>query len=149
MVGTIKREIPGPASRYCYNGYMNQSLFVSSQSNTSHRIERNQRIAYAAISDFAAGTICALVASFINIVLFPDLPLHMEWPHVLMLWSLWAGIGGLLAGVSAISSEGWTSILFAAFLMSAVILIVNFVQDMNSLFLNLLILLGLSIPLQE
>lgn len=61
-------------------------------------------------------------------------------------WVLWAFLSGLLAGIAVISSEGWTSILLSAFSMTAIILIINFVQDMDNIFLNLLILIGLALP---
>jgi len=124
---------------------MGQYLFPVS-SNSTGFAEKKQRIIYAAVSGFIAGTICILVASFINVWLFPELPLKMDWQRIFLLWLAWAFIGGLLAGVAAISSEGWGSIILSAFLMATVILIINFVQGIDSILLNLLVLLGLALP---
>lgn len=124
---------------------MGQYLFPAS-TTVSGFAEKRQRIIYAAISGFIAGTICILVASFINVWLFPELPLKIDWQRIFVLWLAWAFIAGALAGVAAISSEGWGSILLSAFLMAAVILIINFVQGIDSIMLNILVLLGLALP---
>ncbi len=124
---------------------MTNELFIKT-SNVSNQLEKRQRIIYAVISGFIAGTICALVSSFINVWLYAELPIYISWPKVFGLWVLWAGAACVLAGVAAISSEGWSSILLAAFVMAATVLILNFVGDMSNLFLYILILLGLSLP---
>ncbi len=124
---------------------MGNYIFAPS-SNTTSAAEKKERITYAAASGFVVGTICVAIGSFINSLLFPDLPLYIDWSNMFFLWMIWAVLGGALAGVAAISSEGWSSILLAAFLMAATILVINFVQGMNSFFLNILVLLGLSMP---
>jgi hypothetical protein len=124
---------------------MTNELFIKT-SNASNQLEKRQRITYAAISGFIAGTICAVVSSFINVWLYPDLPIYISWPGVCGLWALWAGAGGVLAGVAAISSEGWSSIILSAFLMATTALIFNFVQGTANFFLTVLILLGLALP---
>jgi hypothetical protein len=115
-------------------------------SNLSSQMEKRQRILYAAISGFLAGTICALVSNFINVWLYPDLPIYVSWPAVLVSWALWAGAGCVLAGVAATSSDGWSGIVLAAFLMAATALIFTSVQEMNNLLIGIIILLGLALP---
>jgi hypothetical protein len=124
---------------------MTNELFVKSSSET-RQLEKRQRILYAAISGFVVGTIAALASSFINVLVYPDLPIHTSWPQFFGLWALWAGVGAVLAGVAAISSEGWSTILLSAFLMATTVLVVNFVQGINSIFLNMLVLMGLALP---
>lgn len=126
---------------------MNNYLFPPSTKNIPNHVERNRRVMYGALSGFLVGTICALVSTFINTLLYPDLPIYMSWPGAFKLWLLWAVLGTVLAGVSALSSEGWSSILLSAFLMTLTILLLNFVDDLSLLFLNLIIILGLSLPL--
>lgn len=126
---------------------MNNYLFPPSTNNLSTHAERNRRVIYGAISGFLVGTICALVSTFINTWLYPDLPIYMSWPNAFKLWMLWAGMGTILAGVSALSSEGWFSILVSAFLMTLTVLLLNFVDDLSLLILNLIIILGLALPL--
>lgn len=126
---------------------MNNYLFPPS-TNISNHEERRRRILYGALSGFLVGTICILVNTFINTWLYPELPIFMSWSDAFKLWLVWAVLGAVFGGVAALSSEGWFSILLSAFLMTLTILIVNFrVNDLSSLFLNLLIIMGLSLPL--
>jgi hypothetical protein len=108
--------------------------------------EKRQRILYAALSGFAAGTIQAVVAGCINVWLYPGLSIDISWPAIFQAWLLWAGLGGILASVAAVSSEGWSTIILSALLMAVAALVVNFVHGIDSLFLNMLVLLGLAIP---
>ncbi len=124
---------------------MNNYLFPPS-TNLSNQAEEKHRIIYGAISGFAVGTICAIMATFINTWLYPDLPIYMSWGNAFQLWLLWAGMGCILAGVAAFSSEGWFSILLSAFLMTLTTLILNFIKGSDGLLLNLVILIGLAIP---
>jgi hypothetical protein len=125
---------------------MNNYLFPPSTKHIPSHLERNRRVLYGALSGFLVGTICAVVSTFINTWLYPDLPIYLSWASAFKLWLLWAGLGTILAGVSALSSEGWSSILLSAFLMTLTILLMNFVDDFSLLFLNLIIILGLSLP---
>jgi len=109
-------------------------------------LERKQRVFFAALSGFIAGTTTALVSSFINIWLFPDLPLHLEWSSIFFVWGVWAFLGGMLAGVAAYSSEGWKSILLSALGMTLTILIFNVLQSSLSSLLKVVVLVGLSFP---
>jgi hypothetical protein len=124
---------------------MTNELFIKSSSET-RQLEKRQRILYGVISGFIVGTIAALASSFINVLVYLDLPIHTSWPQFLGVWVLWAGAGAVLAGVAAVSSEGWSTILLSAFLMATTILVVNFVQGIDSIFLNMLVLLGLALP---
>ncbi|MBI3162799.1 MAG: hypothetical protein HYZ23_09825 [Chloroflexi bacterium] len=108
--------------------------------------ETKMRVRFAALSGLAVGTIAAITSSFINIWLFPDLPLYIDWPAVAYAWALWAALGGILAGLAALSSDGWKSILLSAFGMTVAILILNFIDNSISALLNFLVLLGLSLP---
>ena len=120
---------------------MNQdSLSVKNNSETI------QRVLFAAVSGFIAGTIAALLSSFINTWLFPDLPLYLEGADIFFAWVLWAVLGGVLAGVAAFSPEGWKSILLSALSMAVTILILNFTQNSESILLNLIVLFGASAP---
>lgn len=125
---------------------MTNYLFQPSSSIATNKSQRKQRILYGALIGFAAGTVAAITSSFINVWLYPELPIYFEWPPIFLRWVLWALLSSLVAGVAVISSEGWTSILLSAFCMAATILIINFVQDFDNILLNLLILLGLSLP---
>jgi len=124
---------------------MTNELFIK-PSSEARQLEKRQRILYAVLCGFVAGTSAALASSFVNLVLYPDLPIYISWPQVLGVWALWTGAGAALAGVAAISSEGWSSILLSALLMAVTVLIVNFVQGINNLFLNMLVLMGLALP---
>jgi len=125
---------------------MTNYIFQPSSSIATSKTQRKQRILYGALVGFTAGTIAAITSSFINVWLYPDLPIYFEWKPVFLVWILWASLSGLAAGLAVISAEGWASILLSAFFMTATILIINFVKGMESIFLNLLILLGLSLP---
>lgn len=124
---------------------MNNYLFPPTTNLPNHE-ERKRRVLYGALSGFLIGTICILVNTFINTWLYPELPIHLSWPDAFKLWLIWATFGTVLAGVAALSSEGWFSILLSAFLMTLTILVANFVNDLSRLFLNLLIIMGLSLP---
>jgi hypothetical protein len=124
---------------------MTNELFIKT-SIASNQLEKRQRIIYAAISGFIAGTICAVVSSFINVWVYPDLPIYISWTGVFGLWALWAGAGCVLAGVAAISSEGWSSIILAAFLMAATALIFTSVSEMTNLLIGMVILIALALP---
>lgn len=125
---------------------MANQIYELSSSIAKKKPDRKQRILYAFLSGFAAGTVAAITSSFINVWLYPQLPIYFEWPSVFFTWILWALLTGLMAGIAVISSEGWMSILLSAFCMASTILIINFVQDMSNIFLNLLVLLGLALP---
>ena len=120
---------------------MNQDS-LSAKNNS----ETKQRVLFAALSGFVAGTIAALVSSFINTWLFPDLPLHLEGAAIFLAWVLWAVLGGVLAGVAAFSPEGWKSILLSALSMAVTILVLNVLQSSESTLLNVVVLIGLSLP---
>jgi len=125
---------------------MTYQIFEQSSSIAKKNSERKRRILYAILIGFAAGTIAAITSSFVNVWFYPDLPIYFEWRPVFYAWVIWAVWTGVLAGIAVISSEGWTSILLSAFSMAATILVINFVHDMDNIFLNLLILLGLALP---
>ena len=108
--------------------------------------ERKQRILFAASSGFTAGTVAAVLSSFINIWLFPNLPLQLDWSSIFFAWVLWAVLGGVLAGVAAYSSEGWKSIFLSALCMAVTVLILNVLQSSASIFLNTVTLIGLLLP---
>jgi MFS family permease len=109
--------------------------------------ETKQRIFFAALSGFMAGTIAALVSSFINTWLFPDLPLHLDWLSMFYGWVLWAVLGGILAGVAAFSSEGWKSVLLSAVSMAFTILFLSSMQSSESTVLKIVALVGLLFPI--
>lgn len=125
---------------------MTNKIFETSSLVAKNNAERTQRILFAALSGFLVGTIASVVSDLINLWLYPDLPIYVEWSTVFISWLLWSVLGGFLAGLAALSSEGWMSILLSAFSMAATILIINFVQGIDSIFLNLLVLLGLALP---
>ncbi len=125
---------------------MINQIFQPSPSIAKNNSERKRRILYGVFSGFAVGTIAAITSSFVNIWLYPELPIYFEWPPVLYTWVIWALLSGLLAGIAVISSEGWTGILLSAFSMAAAILVINFVQDLDNIFLNILVLFGLALP---
>jgi len=108
--------------------------------------ERKQRVLFAALSGFLAGTVAALLSSFINIWLFPDLPLYLEWTSIFYAWVMWAVLGGVLAGVAAYSSEGWKSIFLSALCMAVMVLVLNVLQSSEGFLLNMVALIGLLLP---
>jgi len=108
--------------------------------------ERKQRVLFAALSGFLAGTVAAVLSSFINIWLFPDLPLYLEWISIFYAWVMWAVLGGTLAGMAAYSSEGWKSIFLSALCMAIIVLVLNVLQSSASIFLNTVTLIGLLLP---
>jgi hypothetical protein len=114
--------------------------------NIQNQHESRHRIPYGALGGFVVGTIFAVTAVFINSWLYPHLPIYISWTYAFNLWLLWAGMSTVLAGISAISSENWSSILLSAFLMTLTILIRNFSQSANSLPLTIVMILGLALP---
>ncbi len=108
--------------------------------------QRKRRVLFAALSGFIAGTIAALTLSFINTWFFPDLPFHTEWRDVFSAWVLWAVLGGVLAGLAAVSSEGWKSILLSALSMAVTVLTFNLMQSSEGILLNLVSFFGLLLP---
>jgi hypothetical protein len=109
-------------------------------------LEKRQRVTYGAVSGFIAGTICALMLSFVNVWLYRDLPLQVDYLGFFKLWMLWGVGGSIFAGIATSSTEGWGSILLAAVLMGVAILVMNFLQGITSLFLNLVVMVGLIVP---
>lgn len=124
---------------------MNSQSSKPSEPGTN-RDERNQRILYGALSGLLTGTLCVVAITFINTWLYPGLPLYISWTSTLKLWLLWAGVATVVAGVSALSAENWSSVLASAFLMALIILIINFLQSENSLPLTIVMIVGLSLP---
>jgi hypothetical protein len=112
----------------------------------SNRNERNRRVLYGALSGLLTGTICAITITFINTWFYPDLPLYVSSTYAFKLWLLWAGMATVVAGISALSAENWSSILASAFLMALIILIINFLQSESSLALTIVMIMGLSLP---
>lgn len=121
---------------------MNQTS--PSEKNNS---ETKQRVLFAALSGFIAGTIAALVSSFINNWLFPDLPLYLEWSSIFLAWILWAVLGGVFAGFAAFSSEGWKSILLSAVCMAFTILLFSSMQSSERIMLKIVAFIGLLFPI--
>jgi MFS family permease len=110
------------------------------------RLETKKRVFFGALSGFIAGTIAALVSSFINTWVFPDLPLYLYWPAIFYAWVLWAILGGMLAGLSAFSAEGWASVLLSAVGMAFTILLLNIMQSSEGTLLKAVSLFGLLFP---
>jgi MFS family permease len=112
-------------------------------------ISRRQRITFAAISGFAAGTICALVSSFINVWLYPDLPVYVAWLQVFGSWLILAGAAAVFAGVAANQPDGWVGVVQAAFGMAVTALVVALAPaiTLNTLVFYLVIMFALSIPI--
>lgn len=109
--------------------------------------EKLQRVLFAALSGFIAGTIATLASSYINIWLFPDLPLHLDWSRIFIAWILWAVVGGLLAGISGFSAEGWKSILLSAVSMTSTILLLSSMQSSENTNLKIVAFVGLLFPI--
>lgn len=124
-------------------GFMYKSVSIGKNND----LERQQRIRFAAVSGFISGTIATLVSSYINIWLFPDLPLHLEWSSIFIAWLLWAVLGGVLAGIAGFSSEGWKSILLSALCMAATILLLSSMQSSESTMLKVVAFVGLLFPI--
>lgn len=108
--------------------------------------EKNRRIFFAALSGFIAGTIAAFISGYINIWLFPDLPIHLEWTSVFIAWLLLAVLGGVLAGVAAISLEGWKGILLSAVGIALTILLLGSFQSSENTMVRVVVLVGLLFP---
>jgi len=108
--------------------------------------EKQQGIFFAALSGFIAGTVVTVVSSFINTWLFPDLPLYLNWRSIFLGWILWSVWGGILAGITWLSSEGWKSIFLSALCISLTILTINSIQSSQSMMMSLVILIGLLLP---
>ena len=108
---------------------------------------RKKRVFFAALSGFLAGAIAAFVSSYINTWIFPDIPFYLEWLSIFSAWLLWAVVGGLLAGIAGISSEGWKSILLSAVGMASVVLLLNLMQNSESVLLNIVSFFGLLFPI--
>jgi MFS family permease len=114
--------------------------------NAKNNAETKQRVIFAAISGFIAGTVAALLSSFINIWLFPDLPLQAEWSSIIYVWGLWAVLSGILAGGAAFSHEGWKSILLSALSMAVAVLVLNVMQSSEGFLVNFVAFFGLLLP---
>lgn len=125
---------------------MTKKIYPDSFESAIQPATRKPRVLSAAMSGAIFGALAAVLSSFINTFLFPDIPLRLDFMAIGVSLALWILVSALLAGIAAYSSEGWTTILASSFLTAAVILIYNFVQSSTNLFLNLLILLGLSLP---
>lgn len=121
---------------------INQDLF-----RVKNSTEKRQSVFFAALSGFMASTTAAVSSSFINIWLFPDIPLYLDLKSVFISWILWAVLGGVLAGIAGLSSEGWKSILLSALSMTITILIINFIQSSESIMLRMVAVVGLLFPL--
>lgn len=115
--------------------------------NIKINLERKQRVLFAALSGFIAGTIVSIILGFINTWLFPDLPLYLNWASIFYGWVLWAVLGGILAGIAGFSSEGWKSVLLSAVCMAFTVLLLSFVQSSESTILKFLVLVGLLLPI--
>lgn len=115
--------------------------------NIPYDPERKQRVSFAALSGFSAGTISTFIIAYINIWLFPDIPLRLDWLSILTAWLLWAVLGSLLAGLSGLSSEGFKSIAFSAVSMSFSILMLSSMQSSESTTLKIVALVGLLFPI--
>lgn len=120
---------------------MNQDSY-----SVKKKSETKQRVFFAALSGFIAGTVAALLSSFINIWLFPDLPFYIEWSSVFFAWVSWAVLGSMLAGMAAFSYEGWKSILLSALSMAVAVLVLNVIQSSEGILVNFIAFFGLLLP---
>ncbi|MCC7117908.1 MAG: hypothetical protein IT310_05225 [Anaerolineales bacterium] len=108
--------------------------------------EHKTRIAFAFLYGFVIGTICVGLGSFINVWLYPELPLFINWEQILWSWLVWVLSLTVAAGVAVYAEDGWGGVVFSAFLMAAIILVVNFMQAGGNFWLNVVLMAGLSLP---
>ncbi|MCZ2123400.1 MAG: hypothetical protein LC108_14170 [Anaerolineales bacterium] len=120
---------------------MNPSVFFAQLTP-----ERKARLFYALICGVVIGTICVWLGSFINVWLYPELPLFIDWKQILWMWLAWVLAAASSAGVAAYAEDGWGGIVLSAFLMTAIILIANFSQGSSNFLLNVILFFGLAIP---
>lgn len=98
---------------------------VSPVINTFEEDTRPQKIRRAmlgALYGLLAGTAFVLMSAFIDLLLYPDLPLGVDWSLVAVRWLL-IGLGlALIGGLTCFFSETWAGLLAGAITASALAL---------------------------
>jgi hypothetical protein len=89
-----------------------QPIIDSSDNNT--RLQKTQRSLIGALYGSLAGTAFVLTSGFIDIFLYPDLPLGINWSLVAARWA-WIGLGlGLIGALTSFFEEIWAGLLAGA-----------------------------------
>lgn len=95
---------------------------------------------------FLAGTIFALAAAWVDILLFPSIPMNLDVSYLWTLW-FWCGFGLALAGaVASNSSENLVGIGMGALTLSLLTLVAGLVQSRATGLANFLLILFLALP---
>jgi len=88
-------------------------LTIDSKPNDAHRT-KVQRSMVGALYGFLGGTAFVFIAAFVDLWLYPDLPLGVGWSSLAMRWSL-VGFGlALIGAVTAWWNETWAGLVSGA-----------------------------------
>lgn len=105
-----------------------------------------RRSLVGAVYGFLGGTVFALAAAWVDILLFPSIPMRVDVSYLLTLW-LWCGFGLALAGaVAANSSENLVGIGTGSLTLSLLALVAGLVQSRSTGLANFLLILFLALP---
>jgi len=93
----------------------------SSENET--RIQKIRRAMLGALYGLLAGTAFVLISAFIDLLLYPDLPLGVDWSLVASRWALIGLSIALIGALTCFFSETWAGLLAGAVTASLLALI--------------------------
>gem|GEM_PF-1164349 len=119
---------------------------VAEASDDETRLQKIQRAMVGAFYGLLAGTAFVLISTFIDLLLYADLPLGVDWPFVAIRWTL-IGLGlALVGGLTCFFSETWAGLLAGAVTASLLALISALVVSQTTAALKAIVLVFTLVP---
>jgi len=117
---------------------------------SAEREPRRSQVQHAlvgAIYGFLIGTAFVITAATVDHLLYPDLPLGMDWSQLAARWG-WIGLGlALIGGLTSLFSETWAGLLAGALTAGLLALINSLLLSPTTTGVKLLVLLFTLTPI--
>ena len=121
-------------------------LSATEASPNEMRLQKIQRTLVGAFYGLLAGTAFVLISGFIDLLLYPDLPLGVDWSLVVVRWIL-IGLGlALIGGLTCFFSETWAGLLAGAVCASLLALTSALLFSPTTTAMKLIVLMFTLVP---
>ena len=119
---------------------------VAESSDNDTRLQKIQRAMVGALYGLLAGTTFVLMSTFIDLLLYSDLPLGVDWSIFASRWAL-IGLGlALIGALTCFFSETWAGVLAGAVAASLLALTSALFSSPTTAALKLIVLLFTLVP---